>query len=262
MEVIKAIEVSKSFTRTTIEGKIKKRKRKETFYAVDKISLQVEAGEIVGILGPNGAGKTTLLRMLAGLMETESGSILIEGVELGLDNHLTKQKFAYLSNNTKLYGRFTAMELFLNLGYLYGLSEEEILERVAVLEEKLELSEFLYNRIESLSTGQTQRVNIARCLIYNPSLYILDEPTLGLDVISSKSIVDFMKAEKENGKAVIYSTHYMEEAEYLCDRIILIHQGKILAQGKVADLKSQYQVVSIRDMFFQLADRKGEAYEG
>ncbi|MFI3176633.1 MAG: ABC transporter ATP-binding protein [Eubacteriales bacterium] len=254
MQVIEARDLSKSFTRLSEEGKGKKRKVTETFYAVDGISLQVAPGEIVGILGPNGAGKTTLLRMLGGIMNSESGSILVEGTSLGVQSHLTKGKFAYLSNNTKLYGRFSALELFLNFGYLYGLSKEEILERVTFLEERLELKEFLHNRIDTLSTGQTQRVNIARCLIHDPILYILDEPTLGLDVISSKSIVEFMKSEKERGKAVIYSTHYMEEAEYLCDRILLLHKGHILAEGKVEELKEKYQVPSIRDLFFRLAE--------
>ncbi len=257
MELVKAVDLSKRFTRTKIEGKLRKRKKQETFYAVNHLNLTVNEGEIVGILGPNGAGKTTLLRMLGGIMDSETGSITIDGQLLGKDNHMVKEKFAYLSNNTKLYGRFSPMELFLNFGYLYGLSKEIILERVDELEKELGLSEFLHSRIDSLSTGQMQRVNIARCLIHDPMLYILDEPTLGLDVIGSKSIVEFMKKEKERGKAVLYSTHYMEEAEYLCDRIILIHKGVILAEGRVQELKEEYKVSSMRDLFFKLAHEEG-----
>ena len=108
---------------------------------------------------------------------------------------------------------------------------------------------FLDNRIEKLSTGQTQRASIARCLVHDPQVYIFDEPTLGLDIISSAAIIDFMKRERERGKTVLYSTHYMEEAEYLCDRIVLIHQGKIIREGPPAELKERTKKDSLRDVF-------------
>ncbi len=269
MKRLEAVELSKSFSRTVdkIEDKKKRKKKKkhskinEVFYAVDHVSFSVEEGEILGILGPNGAGKTTLLRMIGGIMETESGSVHICGKLLGEDNHLIKKKIAYISNNTKLYGRFTARELFLSFGKLYDLTNEEINTKIEELNKQLNLEEFLDNRIETLSTGQMQRINIARCLIHSPELYILDEPTLGLDIISSKDIIAFMKSEKERGKSVVYSTHYMEEAEYLCDRVIIIHKGSILAEGKVNELKETHGVNSIRDLFFKLADVKEEDNE-
>ncbi len=257
MPVLLANHLSKSFTRT-ISIKNKKQKKTETFYAVDDISLSVENGEILGILGPNGAGKTTLLRMLGGIMESESGNIEICGMNYNESKHKIKEKLAYLSNNTKLYGRFTARELFYNFGELYGLDKSTITAKIEELEKQLKLEKFIDNRIETMSTGQTQRVNIARCLIHSPELYILDEPTLGLDVISSKDIIEFMHREKSHGKSVIYSTHYMEEAEYLCDKIILMHNGKIIAQGKVQNLKNEHEVKSIRDLFFKLADIQEE----
>ena len=250
-----AKELTKSFTKEKIVKKrFGKAKHKLEFKAVDQVSLNVATGEILGVLGPNGAGKTTLLRMLGGIMESEGGVITIDGMNYNSDKDIIKSKIAYLSNNTKLYGRFSANELLLNLGQIYGLNIEKINEKIKEIDDKLHIGEFLNQKIETLSTGQSQRINIARCLLHDPKLYILDEPTLGLDVISSKSIVDFMMSEKEKGKSVIYSTHYMEEAEYLCDRIILIHKGKILVEGYVSELKSEYNVKSIRELFFKLAD--------
>ena len=123
------------------------------------------------------------------------------------------------------------------------------------------MGEFIDNRIENLSTGQTQRTSIARCLIHSPQIYIFDEPTLGLDVISSKSIIDFMKREKERGKTVLYSTHYMEEAETLCDRIIMIHRGSVIAYGTSQELKEKYEADNLRDLFIQLASERGSLVE-
>ncbi len=269
MSIIEAVGITKSFPRTISKeekgkftGKFKKTKIRETFKAVDSIDVSLQEGEILGVLGPNGAGKTTLLRILGGIMDRESGELSVCGMNYSDHRHLIKAKIAYISNNTKLYGRFTPEELFYNFGALYGMDKAQITKRIEELSTALKLTEFMDNRIESLSTGQTQRVNIARCLIHSPDIYILDEPTLGLDVISSKDIIEFMEGEKAKGKSVIYSTHYMEEAEYLCDRIVLIYKGRILAEGNVTQLKSQYQVKSVRDLFFKLADIKEDGNEG
>ena len=117
------------------------------------------------------------------------------------------------------------------------------------------------NRIEKLSTGQTQRASIARCLVHNPQVYIFDEPTLGLDILSSAAIIEFMKKEREKGKTILYSTHYMEEAEYLCDRIVMIHQGKIISEGTPAELKQQTGKDNLREVFAELIEREGIADE-
>lgn len=139
----------------------------------------------------------------------------------------------------------------------YGLSEQETAKRIEVISEILSMDSFLDNRIEKLSTGQTQRASIARCLVHDPEVYIFDEPTLGLDIISSASIIDFMKRERERGKTVLYSTHYMEEAEYLCDRIVMIHQGRIIREGTPAGLKEQMGKESLRDVFAELINMEG-----
>lgn len=229
---------------------------KTSFNAVDDISLKVNLGEIVGIIGPNGAGKTTLLRMLGSLMKPTSGSIDITIDDKKLENETDiKKAIGYLSGNTRLYGRLSTRELLTMAGNLYGMDEIEINRRIAMISKLLNLDGFIDNRIEKLSTGQTQRASISRCIIHNPKLYIFDEPTLGLDIISSNSIVEFMLREKSEGKAVLYSTHYMEEAEKLCDRIIMINKGKIAAEGTVGELKEFGKSNDLREVFSNLVGR-------
>ncbi len=248
--MIQSVGLTKQFVRTLKKGK------KEEFYAVDNISFKANQGEILGVLGPNGAGKTTLLRMLGSLMEPTIGHVIIEdrnGNEI-TDKTSLKKHIGYLSENTKLYGRFTVREMLFIFGELYGFSKEEINEKIENTDNILNISEFLDNRIEKLSTGQKQRTSIARCLLHDPEIYIFDEPTLGLDIISSKAIIDFMKQEKKRGKSVLYSTHYMEEAEYLCDRIIMINKGKIIAEGTPEELRKQTETGNLRDTFFALVE--------
>lgn len=244
--MIEARELTKQFVRTLKKGV------KEEFFAVDHISFEARDGEILGILGPNGAGKTTLLRMLGSLMEPTSGSVVITNREQEqiVSKADLKKYIGYLSENTKLYGRFTVRELLSLFGELYSFSGEELHERLEKTCALLDMGEFFDNRIEKLSTGQKQRTSIARCLVHNPDIYIFDEPTLGLDIISSKAIIDFMKQEKTRGKSVLYSTHYMEEAEFLCDRIIMIDKGQVIATGTPQELKEETGTDNLRDTFF------------
>lgn len=262
--MIEVENLCKSFTRTVKDENIKKKKfttKKEEFLAVNNISFKAEKGEIVGILGPNGAGKTTLLRMLGGILTPSSGSIKIGGKDYSIDKNIAKKEIGYLSGNTKLYNRLSPRELLTTFGNLYEMPKIEIEKSIEEICKIMNMEEFIDNRIENLSTGQTQRTSIARCLIHSPNIYIFDEPTLGLDVISSKSIIDFMKSEKEKGKTVLYSTHYMEEAETLCDKIIMVHKGSVIAYGSSSELKEKYEVDNLRDLFIQLANERGALVE-
>lgn len=251
--MIEARGLTKQFVRSLKKGK------KEEFFAVDHVSFEAVQGEILGILGPNGAGKTTLLRMLGSLMEPTEGQVVIKNREQEqiTDHAELKKHIGYLSENTKLYGRFTVRELLSVFGELYGFSKEEIHSRVERTNELLQMEEFIDNRIEKLSTGQKQRTSIARCLVHDPEIYIFDEPTLGLDIISSKAIIDFMKQEKANGKTVLYSTHYMEEAEFLCDRILMIDKGMVIATGTPQELKQETGTTNLRDTFFTYMEGGG-----
>ena len=230
---------------------------------MDGISISVETGEILGILGPNGAGKTTLLRMLSGLMEPTSGEVSVTGKngETVNDTLEVKKSIGYLSGNTKLYGRMSVRELLKIFGAMYEIEDKVLNERIDKITEVLGMEEFVDNRIERLSTGQTQRASIARTIIHDPDIYIFDEPTLGLDIISSSAIIEFMKKEKERGKTVIYSTHYMEEADYLCDRIVMLNKGKTICDASPEELKKQNGVSSMRDAFYRIIESEGISYE-
>lgn len=254
--MIRAEHVIKTFTRTEKKG------RKEDFNAVDDISLTADEGEIVGILGPNGAGKTTLLRMLANLLEPTRGSVTAETQAGVLSNPVEiKKNIGYLSGNTKLYGRLSVREMLTLFGGIYGIADDEIDQRVDEVVDVLHMEEFVDNRIEKLSTGQTQRASIARCLVHQPDIYIFDEPTLGLDIISSAAIIEFMKSEKEKGKTIIYSTHYMEEAEYLCDRIIMMNHGKLICNASPEELKRRTGTANMREAFYMIIEKEGMAHE-
>ena len=254
--------LTKKFTRTVQPGETegglakhrKKQTKKEEFYAVDHISLPVTQGEIVGILGPNGAGKTTLLRMLGTLMEPTEGRVILtdEAGNQMTDPVQIKQNIGYLSGNTKLYHRLSTREMLRMLGEIYEMPKEAVEKRIEEIVQVLDMGAFIDNRIEKLSTGQTQRASIARCLIHSPAIYIFDEPTLGLDILSADAIVTFMKQQKEAGKTVLYSTHYLEEAQFLCDRIIMIDKGKIMIEGSPAEIMEQTQTRTLREAFGRL----------
>lgn len=229
----------------------KNKQKKEKFYAVNHVSFEVKQGEILGILGPNGAGKTTLLRMLGSLMQPTGGSVAIKDDEGNMitDPVLYKKSIGYLSGNTKLYHRMSTREMLYMLAEVYGIEKDEADARIQKIADVLNMHAFLDNRIEKLSTGQTQRASIARCLIHEPDIYIFDEPTLGLDILSADAIVNFMKSQKEVGKTVLYSTHYLEEAQFLCDRIIMIYQGKIVKEGSPQAIMEACGVSNLRDAF-------------
>lgn len=254
--MLRAKNLVKTFEQDERKGK------KIQFNAVDDISVEINPGEIVGILGPNGAGKTTLLRMLGKLMKPTSGTVTMEenGVII-TDEKLIKQNIGYLSGNTKLYGRLSTRELLGIMGSVYDMSREETENRIEEISKILNLSDFIDNRIEKLSTGQTQRASISRCLIHNPRIYIFDEPTLGLDILSSSAIVEFIKNEKKKGKTVVYSTHYMEEAESICDKILFINRGKIICGGTIDELKEKTGGDNIREVFRNLIKKEGVEYE-
>lgn len=261
--MIEVKDLCKVFKRTLQDDKNKKKTKAEEFYAVDHISFSAVAGEVVGILGPNGAGKTTLLRMLGGLMTPTSGSIRVENNAGQVVQNAAEMKAAigYLSQNTKLYHRFSVREMLSIFGSIFNLSKAEAKKRGEEIIKLLSMEEFADNKIERLSTGQTQRVNIARCLVHKPDIYIFDEPTLGLDVMSSRTILEFMQKEKENQKTILYSTHYMEEAQYLCDRVIMMHQGQVLHAGTPKALMDLSGTNNLRDAFLCLAEAKENGSE-
>lgn len=205
--------------------------------AVDGLSFTVNQGEIYGLLGPNGAGKTTTLRLLSGLMRPTSGSARIAGFDVAQHPDEVKRVLGFLTANTGLYQRLTARELLIYFAEMHRMEPPRASRRAEELIRWLGMGEFADLRCGALSTGQKQRVNIARALVADPRILIMDEPTLGLDVLSNRVILEFIKRERAEGKTIILSTHYLDEAETLCDRIGLLHNGRIVAEGDLTELR-------------------------
>jgi sodium transport system ATP-binding protein len=223
--------------------------------AIDGISLQCEYGEIVGLLGPNGAGKTTTLRALSTVLAPSGGTARVAGFDVVQDSLQVRKKLGFLTGGTGLYGRLTPREILKFFGRLHELPEEAIQARSEKLVDLFDMRTYQDSHCDRLSTGQKQRVNLARVLLHDPSVIILDEPTAGLDIISSKTILDFIRSAKEEGKSILFSTHYMTEAEILCDRVAIIHAGKILACDTIEGLKEKTGRQSLVDVFFRLIEQ-------
>ena len=212
--MIKIENISKKFIKEI------KNKEKIEFYADKDITFEAKDGEILGILGPNGAGKTTLLRMISGIMTPSSGTITIDNLNYK-DNELEiKKRISFLTGNTKLYKDLSAYELLTMCGEYYGLSTKEINNRIKDLTDRFKMKDFLYQRISSLSTGQTQRVSIARCLVHNPKYYILDEPTTGLHIADVHKLVEILQRLVDTGNSIIVIEHNLDlikTADYIID---------------------------------------------
>jgi sodium transport system ATP-binding protein len=221
--------------------------------AVADLSFSVAAGEIYGLLGPNGAGKTTTLRVLAGILTPTSGRALVAGIDVAVDPLEVRRRLGFLTNTTGLYPRLTGRELLDYFARLFGLTRAEADARIATLARALDLDPFFGRRCEALSTGERQRLSIARAMLHDPAVMVLDEPTAGLDVLASRFLRAFVRAEADRGKAVVFSTHYLAEAELLCDRIGLLHQGRLLAEGTPAALRAAAgDAPSLEEAFLRL----------
>ncbi len=229
-------------------------KKRGDIQAVDGVSLRAEPGKIYGLLGANGAGKTTLLRMLATLLKPTSGTALVAGHDVVKESEQVRANVGFLAASTALYGRLTAREMITYFGELNGMGYGAIKQRIEELAEQLDMHEFLDRRCDKFSTGMKQKTSIARTLIHDPKVMIFDEPTLGLDVMTSRSIVRFVRECKLQGKTVIYSTHMMNEVEKLCDMVGIIHDGSLLAEGTLEDLKATHGENDLEEIFVKLTE--------
>lgn len=217
--------------------------------AVDGVSFAVRGGEVVGLLGPNGAGKTTTLRMIAGILPPDAGRVLLDGRPVADDPIAAKAAIGFLSGDTQLYQRLTPREVLTYFGRLYAIPRRPLRERVEALLGQLEMGSFADRPCGGLSSGQRQRANIARAFLHRPPLLILDEPTSSLDIVSGQFIVETIAREREAGRAVLFSTHIMSEAEYLCDRLLLLHQGRIVDRGPLPELLERSGQANLTDAF-------------
>jgi sodium transport system ATP-binding protein len=227
--------------------------------AVDGVSFSARAGEILGLLGPNGAGKTTTLRVLCTLLKPTAGTARVAGFDVVGQADEVRRHVGFLSATTGVYDRMTAREMVEYYGRLNGLAGEQLEGRIAELFQTLGMHDIRNVRGSKMSTGQKQKVSIARALIHDPPVLILDEPTNGLDVLVQRSLLQQVKALRERGKCVIYSTHIFREVEKICDRVAIIHRGKVLDAGTLNELRDRHKEQDLEELFFGLIDASGEA---
>ena len=229
--------------------------RKGAVRALHEVSFSVGPGEIFGLLGPNGAGKTTCLRILSTVLTPTSGVAEVAGHDVVADPAAVRRNIGFMSNNTGIYDRMTAWEMVEFFGRLYGLSEAELGGRMDRVFTELQMNDFRDVVGGKMSTGMRQKVSIARTIIHDPPVLIFDEPTTGLDVLVARNVLKSIERLRDDGKCIIFSTHIMSEVQKLCDRIAVIHKGRILTDGPVAELAEQHDQPDVEEMFFHLIER-------
>ena len=227
--------------------------------AVDNVSFTCRPGQIYGLLGANGAGKTTTLRLLATLLRPTSGTATVAGFDTAASPEQVRASLGFLATSTALYSRLTARETIAYFGRLNGLTVAQVADRTRRLADELDLNEFLDRRVDKFSTGMKQKTSIARTVVHDPAVIILDEPTIGLDVMTARNIVRFVRDCRARGKTVIYSTHVMSEVEKLCDVIGIIHQGRLVAEGSLAELRQRFGEQDMEESFVRAIGGEEEA---
>ena len=220
--------------------------------AVDDVSLVARDGQITGLLGPNGAGKTTTMRMLYTLMQPETGRVLVDGIDTTGDAAAVRRALGVLPDARGVYKRLTARENIRYFGELHGISRAEIDARTARLAAALQMEDFLDRQTEGFSQGQRTKTAIARALVHDPKNVILDEPTNGLDVMTTRGLRGFLRQLRDEGRCVVFSSHIMQEVAALCDRIVIIANGRVMAEGTPDELRERAGIDNLEDAFVRL----------
>jgi len=227
-------------------------KKRGEIRAVDNVSFTCKPGQIYGLLGANGAGKTTTLRMLATILEPTDGTAVVGGYDVVEQPEKVRANVGFLSTATALYPRLTAQELVEYFGRLNGLDEATLKKRVDEIFNRLDMNGFRDRRCDKLSTGMKQKTSIARTLVHDPPVMIFDEPTLGLDVMTARTITAFIRECRDRGKTVIFSTHVMSEVEKLCNTIGIIQSGRLLTEGTLLQLRDKYAEKDLEEIFVKV----------
>lgn len=229
--------------------------------AVDNVSLQVQGGEVFGFLGPNGAGKTTTIKMIVGLLQPTSGTVHVAGVDVQAQPLIAKASCGYVPDTPNLYAKLTARELLRFVGDLYNLDRRQVAQRTEELLRVLDLTAAADDTVDSYSHGMQQKASLASALMHDPKVLVLDEPTVGLDPKSARLIKDLLRQMADRGAAVFLSTHILEIAERMCDRIGIINKGQLVAVGTMTELRSLGKAgeVSLEDIFLALTGGAEEA---
>jgi sodium transport system ATP-binding protein len=232
--------------------------RRGRLVALDGISFDAFPGQIYGLLGPNGAGKTTALRIISTVLRPSSGTVTVDGFDVVTQPSQVRRQIGFMSANTGVYDRMTAWEMVQYFGRLHGLEEGPLAERMEKLFERLQMNDFRDMLGAKMSTGMKQKVSIARALVHDPPVLIFDEATSGLDVLVARALLNTVAELRNQGKCIIFSTHIMREAEKLCDRLAIIHRGRILAEGTLDELRDRHEQRDLEELFFQLITRHDE----
>ncbi len=248
IEIKNLTKVYKLTKKQMAEQKTKRNIKK----AADNISLSAKKGEIYGLLGPNGAGKTTVLRCVATLLNPTTGEITVCGCDTVKEPKKVRESISFLTNEIKLDPQFSPKYMFNFFGRLHGMDDKTIDERRELLFNYFGIQDFRDKKINELSTGMKQKASIAVSLVHDPEVVIFDEPTNGLDIVTARSVTDYLKLLKEEGKAVIVSTHIMSEAEKLCDRIGIIINGRKVMDGTLSEILKETGTEDLEDAFFEL----------
>lgn len=226
--------------------------------ALDGVTFEIPAGEIFGLLGPNGAGKTTCLRILSTVLQPTSGTARVSGFDVTEYPAEVRRRIGFMSNNTGIYDRMTAREMVQYFGRLYGMEEDALNTRIEEIFDVLQMNEIADRLGSKLSTGNKQKVSIARTIVHDPPVMIFDEPTSGLDVLVARSVLETIDSLRDQGKCIVFSTHIMREVEKLCDRVAVIHRGEILAMGSIEQLIDEHEQPDVEELFFELIRKHDE----
>jgi ABC-2 type transport system ATP-binding protein len=231
-------------------------KKFEDVTAVDGLSLEIEKGELFGLLGPNGAGKTTAIKVLCGLLEPSSGSAHVGGYDVRKDTSKVKELIGVCPQDTAAYSFLSGRENVELFGNLHAMPKEKLKKNTDALLEKMSLTEDANRRLGKYSGGMKRRINLIMALVHDPEIAFLDEPTVAMDPQSRHAVWDFIRELKNRGKTIILTTHYMEEAEELCDRVGIIDHGKLIALGSPKQLKDKFKAKNLEEVFIELTGRK------
>ena len=223
-----------------------------TVKAVDNVSLEVKTGHILGFIGPNGAGKTTAIKMITGILKPDEGAITVNGYNIADEPLDAKQSFGYVPDSPDIFLRLKGFEYLNFMGDIYQVPENERQEKITSMAGIFEMTGALSSRIQSYSHGMRQKIIIMGALMHNPAVWILDEPLTGLDPRSSFQLKEMMRQHTQAGNCVFFSTHMLEVAEKLCDKIALINKGKILFFGELEELKDQHNQLSLEEIFLEV----------
>lgn len=222
---------------------------------VDKLSFNVNKGEIVGLLGENGAGKTTTLRMISTMLKITSGEVKVNDYDASKEPEKVRREIGILfGGDIGLYDRLTGRENIRYFANLFGIKNDEANKRIDELSKDFGMEDYIDKKVGKFSRGMKQKVSISRSIVHNPSVMLFDEPSTGLDVRATRVVHQFIKKCKEENKTILFSSHSMAEVEKLCDRVIIIHKGKLVEQGRINELKEKYNTEDLEEVF--VSDRK------